>query len=164
MSKINSDKTVDEVVSLQNQINGLKMLLDNKKKLIEKYFDYTGEKNISNNECTVYVNEKVKIDYDINELKNKLDENTFNEIIDKKYIIKDWNELKKILKKYKISSSELKKVIKIEKEINEKSIKELYNSGKINIKDIEGCYDAKVSKSISIRMKNIEKEIPVSNK
>lgn len=164
MSKINVENTMKEIVSLQNQINGLQMLLSNKKKIISKYFDYTGEKNVSNDECTVFVQERVNIKYFLDRLKDKLDSKTFDFIVDKNYVISDWSEFKKLMKKYEITTEEIRKVIKIDKKINEDSIKKLYESGEISIKDLEGCYEAKVSKSIVLRMKNVDKEIPVSNK
>lgn len=40
--KVNIDKTMDDIVSISNQISGLKMLLDNKKHILSKYFENPG--------------------------------------------------------------------------------------------------------------------------
>ena len=70
--KISIDKTLQDIVYINNQISGLKMLLDSKKKIMEKFFEKTGEKRVSNDECTVFVQERPTIDYDIGAIIKKL--------------------------------------------------------------------------------------------
>lgn len=161
MKKVNINKILDEIVSLQNQVDGLEMLISAKKSIVAAFFDSTGEKSISNNECTVYLQEKVKVDYDIKKLKSKLDSKIYNEIVDNEYKIEDFDKFKKIIKEYKIPVSEVKSLISTKNTINDKAIKELYKSGDLNLQQIDGCYTAKVTKSIAVRMKHTGKSLPV---
>ena len=72
MAKISLDKTMQDIVSLNNQIAGLKMLLQHKKDQMAKYFTVTGQKSIANEECTVYVQERTKIEYDVDAILKSL--------------------------------------------------------------------------------------------
>ena len=72
MAKISVDKIMDDIVHVQNQIDGLTMLLNQRKATMAQYFDKSGERSCSNDECTVYVQERTNINYDIQALKASL--------------------------------------------------------------------------------------------
>lgn len=159
--KISIDELMNDCVSIQNQINGLQLLLSNKKSILSKYFDKSGKKQVSNDECTVFVSEKAKVNYDIDKLKERLDSDTFNKIVDKKYTIVDFVQFKKLMKAHGISPDELRSCMQISKEVDEKELSKLYDSNEISIKDLDGCYEAKVTKSIVLRLKNADREFKV---
>lgn len=155
---------MEEIVSLQNQINGLQMLLGNKKALMAKYFEKSGKSQVSNSECTVFVQTRTKINYNMMALQEELEEDLLKEFVDKEYRVNDWGKFTKVMKKYNVSPSEIKPIIDVSKTVNEKKLNKLYEIGKIDIMDLQGCYDAKVSKSVVLKMKNVDREIPIAEK
>ena len=74
MAKISIDKTMEEIVSIQNQINGLQMLLQSKKKIMSKFFEKTGKRRVDSEDCIVFVKENTKIEYDVDAILEKVDE------------------------------------------------------------------------------------------
>ena len=98
--KISIDKTLQDIVYINNQISGLKMLLDSKKKIMAKFFEKTGEKKVSNDECTVFVQERPTIDYDIGAIIKKLGKKKAYEFIDREYKVRDWKQFSKWLKSH----------------------------------------------------------------
>lgn len=158
--KVDIDKLMDDVVSINNQLNGLKLLLDNKKALLAKYFESTGEKQLSNEECTVYVREKANITYDIDKVQNKVGDKA-KMFIDKEYTVPDWDGFVKLCKLHNISPAQLRPYISVKKSVDEKKLAKLYERGIVAISDLEGCYDATITKSVALRMKNVEREFPL---
>lgn len=164
MKKVNIGDTMEEIVSLQNQINGLQMLLANKKSLMARYFEKTGKSQVSNSECTVFVQTRTKINYNMMALQEELEEDLLKEFVDKEYKINNWDKFTEIMKKHQVISSEIKPYIDVSRTVNEKKLNKLYEIGKIDIMDLQGCYDAKVSKSVVLKMKNVDREIPIAEK
>lgn len=164
MKKVNIGDTMEEIVSLQNQINGLQMLLANKKSLMARYFEKTGKSQVSNSECTVFVQTRTKINYNMMALQEELEEDLLKEFVDKEYKINNWDKFTEIMKKHQVTSSEIKPYIDVSRTVNEKKLNKLYEIGKIDIMDLQGCYDAKVSKSVVLKMKNVDREIPIAEK
>lgn len=162
MSKVNIDKVMDECVSIQNQINGLNLLLVNKKQTLAKYFETTGKRQISNDDCVVSVQERTTVDYDIEALSEKLPDEILSKIIEKRYEIIDWDKFVKFLKSYGIKSSAIRPHISVTKSVNKENLSVLYERKKLSIKDIEGCYNAKVTKSVVLRLKNAKQEINIT--
>lgn len=159
--KISVERTMDEIVSLTNQINGLKTLLANRKALIAKYFEKTGETNLSSDECTIYVQERTNIDYDIDAIITRLPKEKSERFVERTYKIKDWNRFVLLCKQYGLPASKVKQYINIEKQINETNLKNMYDKGLISLDELKGCYQATINKSIALRMKNINKEIQI---
>lgn len=155
---------MQDMVSLKNQIDGLELLLKNKKKVLAKYFDVSDKRSLSNEECTVYVQEKTSISYDILALERELPKEILSKILNKTYIIDNPEGMSNYLLNKGVNFKELKAYIKVDKSVNEKGMEALYDSGELSIEDLEGCYDAKVNKSIVLKMKNIDKEQVVSSK
>ncbi len=162
MPKVDIDHVMDECVSIQNQINGLNLLLVNKKQTLAKYFEVTGKRQISNDDCVVSVQERTTVDYDIDALSEKLPDEILSKIIEKRYEIVDWDKFVKFLKSYGIKSSAIRPHISVTKSINKENLSSLYERKKLSIKDIEGCYTAKITKSVVLRLKNAKQEINIT--
>lgn len=160
--KININKIMDEIVSLQNQITGLQMLLDQKKSVMAKYFDKTGNRSVSNDDCTISVQERTTVDYDIEALSEKLPRNILPLVVEKHFEINDWDAFSKFLKRKGISGQEVRPYISITKNVNKDSLSKLYDQKKLSIKDIQGCYTAKVTKSVVLRLKDAKREINIT--
>lgn len=161
MSKINMSQLMDEVVHINNQIQGLQLLLQNKKSIIAKYFQKTGNKNINGDEATAFQQERTKVEYDVPMILATLPKDLTSQFIDKSYSIYDWKAFVQFCKSKGINPKELKQFISVSSSVNQQKLNNLYERGKITLKDLEGCYEATVTKSVVIRFKNIEKEIPV---
>lgn len=162
MPKVDIDHVMDECVAIQNQINGLNLLLVNKKQTLAKYFETTGKRQISNDDCVVSVQERTTVDYDIDALSEKLSDEILSKIIEKRYEIVDWDKFVKFLKSYGIKSSAIRPHISVTKSINKENLSALYERKKLSIKDIEGCYTAKITKSVVLRLKNAKQEINIT--
>ena len=162
MPKVDIDHVMDECVSIQNQINGLNLLLVNKKQTLAKYFESTGKRQISNDDCVISVQERTTVDYDIDALSEKLPDEILSKIIEKRYEIVDWDKFVKFLKSYGIKSSAIRPHISVTKTINKENLSALYERKKLSIKDIEGCYTAKITKSVVLRLKNAKQEINIT--
>lgn len=162
MPKVDIDQVMDECVSIQNQINGLNLLLVNKKQTLAKYFEATGKRQISNDDCVISVQERTTVDYDIDALSEKLPDEILSKIIEKRYEIVDWDKFVKFLKTHGISGSQVRPHISVTKAINKENLSALYERKKLSIKDIEGCYTAKITKSVVLRLKNAKQEINIT--
>ena len=162
MPKVDIDHVMDECVSIQNQINGLNLLLVNKKQTLAKYFESTGKRQISNDDCVISVQERTTVDYDIDALSEKLPDEILSKIIEKRYEIVDWDKFVKFLKTHGISASQVRPHISVTKSINKENLSALYERKKLSIKDIEGCYTAKITKSVVLRLKNAKQEINIT--
>ena len=159
--KVSLDKTMDDIVSIQNQINGLQLLLNQKKGVMAKYFDHTGNKSVSNSDCTVYVSERTNIDYDIAALKETLPKELFNAFVETEYTIADWKAFSALMKAKGVKASELTPFISVFRKVNQEKLSKLYEHGKLSLTDLNGCYEATVKKSIILKLKNTEREIPI---
>ena len=155
--KVNINKTMDEIVSLQNQITGLQMLLDQKKSVMAKYFDKTGNRSVSNDDCTVFVQERTTINYDVEKIRSRLSKDKSERYIDSE----NWPAFVKLMKKYKVPSLELFQSMKTRRVVDQKKLSRMYENGEINLKELDGCFDAKVKKSVVLKMKDVNKEIPI---
>lgn len=162
--KVAVDEVMDDIVSLTNQIAGLQMLLDSRKQLMAKYFEKSGNTSISSDECTVYVAERTKIDYDIEAILHTLPKSKTDLFISRTYTVKDWDRFVDLCKRYGIPASIIKPYISVEKQIEQDKLKQLYEKGIITIGNLKGCYNATVSRSINLRMKNVQREIPLKEK
>ena len=159
--KISINDTMNDIVCLKNQIAGLNMLLEQKKSIMAKYFDKTGNRTISNDDCTVYVAERTNIEYDINKLKKKLQPHILNKFIVTQREITDWKEFCRVMRKYNVGNIELKDTIKKKEVVDQKELTKLYERGEITLDDIKGCYTASVKKSIVLKMNDINNELTI---
>ena len=164
MAKVNVSQTIDEIVSINNQITGLKLLLDHKKALMAKFFEKYNKKQIQNEDATVYVQERTNIEYNIEELENRLDKKLLSQILEKSYTVVDWPAFTQLCKNHGISPKVLRNYISVVKKVDQNKLSKLYEKGEVELTDLEGCYTATTKKSIALRMKNVEQEIPISKK
>lgn len=164
MAKVSVDQVMDDIVHIQNQINGLQLLLSEKKSTMAKYFDKTGERSASSDECTVFVQERTSIEYDIDALREVLPKEQFSSFVESTYTVYDWKALCRFLKDHGISPKELRPYISITRKVNQEKLSELYKRGVVKLTQLKGCYTASVKKSIVLKMKNIEREIPIQEK
>lgn len=162
MKKVNIDKTMDDIVNISNQISGLKMLLNNKKGLLAKYFEKSGERSLSNEDCTVFVQERTSIKYDVEKIIKKLGKQKSSTFIEKQYLVQDWDKFVYLMKQHGITPDVLRAYIRVDKKVDEKNLSKLYERGVVSLTDLEGCYDATISKSVALRMKNVDREIPIA--
>ena len=162
MSKINLDKIMDDCVSIQNQLDGLSLLLMQKKQTLAKYFEQSGKRQLSNDDCTISVQERTTVDYDIEALSEKLPKNILPLVVEKHFEINDWDAFSKFLKRKGISGQEVRPYIGITKNVNKDNLSKLYDQKKLSIKDIQGCYTAKVTKSVVLRLKDAKREINIT--
>lgn len=160
---IDVSKLMDEVVSINNQLTGLKMLLDNKKKVLAKYFEKSGTNQLQNDEATVFVQERTQIEYDMEALQDIIDADLLSQFVDKKYTIPSWSTFVSFCKAHDIKPKQLKPYISVEKQVNQAKLSKLYELGKISVEDLEGCYSATSKKSIVLRMKNTPSDIPITH-
>ena len=161
MAKVSVDQVMDDIVHVQNQINGLTMLLNQKKATMAKYFDKSGERSASNDECTVYVQERTNIDYDIDALKQTLPRDQYDSFVVTEHSIDDWKGFCRLLKKHGLTSQEVRPFISITRKVDQQKLNQMYEHGAITIQDLHGCYTATVKKSIVLKLKNTEREIPI---
>ena len=161
MAKVSVDQVMDDIVHVQNQINGLTMLLNQKKATMAKYFDKSGERSASNDDCTVYVQERTSIDYDIDALKQTLPRDQYDSFVVTEHSIDDWKGFCRLLKKHGLTAQEVRPFISITRKVDQQKLNQMYEHGAITIQDLHGCYTATVKKSIVLKLKNTEREIPI---
>lgn len=161
--KVSIDKTMQDIVYIRNQIDGLTMLLNNKKSIMAKYFEKSGNRSIENDDCTVYVAERAKISYDVDKIQKSLPKDVYSQFIVNTRTISDWSNFGKLMKSKGITMDQLRPYISVKKEVNQKALDKLYERGKVDIRDLDGCYEAVVNKSIVLKMKDIERSIPISD-
>lgn len=161
MAKIDMNKLMDDVVHINNQIQGLQMLLQNKKSIIAKYFKKSGNRRIDGEEVIAYQQERVKIEYDVDRILKNLPKELTSQFVDKSYSILDWKSFTRFCKEKNITPNELRRYILISSSVNQDKLNALYDRGKIDLSDLEGCYEATTTKSIALKFKNVEKEIPI---
>lgn len=152
---VNVKQVVEEIGNLKIRITELEHILSEKKKVMAHYFEKSGKNTFSSGGTTVYVQTKTTIDYDIPALKKKLDRDLYEQIVDRKYVISDINGFKKFIDAPDIpfTFSDLKPFISVEKSVNKDQLSKLYEIGEISLNDLDGCYNAKVTKTVAQRIK-----------
>lgn len=100
---------------------------------------------------TAKVSERVSsLVYDTDKLKEQLDKETFNEIVDKTYTINDIEALISLLKNAGVSPQDFKKLITVTEVANKARIQQLFAVGELSFEQLQGCYSATISKSVNI--------------
>ena len=145
MPKISIDKTMQDIVHINNQLAGLQMLLDQKKATMAKYFDKTGERSVANDECSVYVQERTHIDYDVDAILELLDQDITDQFVDRTRSVKDWSAFVAMCKRHGITPKELRPYISVSRSVNQEKLSKLYEKGVVSLSDLKGCYTQKVS-------------------
>lgn len=161
MAKINLDQLMQDIVHVSNQMSGLKMLLDQKKAIMAKYFQKSGERSIANDEATVYVQERTDISYNIEAILKRLPKELTSQFIEKSCSIPDWDAFVRFMKQKGVSAQELRPFVSISKQVDQQALSSLYEKGIVSISDLEGCYEATTRSSVCLKMKNVDREIPI---
>lgn len=144
------------------QIQSLKKEIETNKAMIQDFFDkkkmdrieVEPDKSLGNanniSMITAQKRETIKLEYNSAKLKEKLDKELFNEIITKTYSINNIEGLIELMKDAGISPKEFKKYLVINEVVDKDRIKQLYEVGDITQEMLNGCYTAKLIKSITI--------------
>lgn len=144
-----------ETLEKETEIGNLLLQVDSNKEKIQKYFD---EKGIKKEEIDVTSNlrvickktERATIKYDVEKLKQKLDDEMFIEVTNRSYTISDINAMIKLVKDAGIKAKDFKKLIIPKVTVDGQAVKRLYDAGEIDMKTLNGTFTATISKSIKI--------------
>lgn len=158
VKKVSIDKLMQDVFYLNNQIKGLQFLMEQKKQIFKKYFQMSGHKSVSNDDVSIYTQERTKIDYDIKKLKREKPE-IAKKILVKKIEVTDANVLLALLKEYGVDKQGMKSCLKLYTDVDEAKLTKLYENGTITVDDLKGYYKATSKLSIGIRVKNADGEL-----
>lgn len=158
--KVKIEQVMDEVVSLNNQIRGLEMLLSQKKAVVGKYFEATGNRQLQNDEATVFLSERTSIKYDVQKVVKKLGKKAYA-FVDRTYTILDWDGFTRLCSAHGISPKELKQFVFVDKVVNQDKLSKLYEKGEVSLDELSGCYDATVNRSVVLKMKNVNRELTI---
>lgn len=153
---------ISKAFTLKKQIDALTEEYNKVRSTVYDYLDQSKLTTLEADECSELgtktgtlkaskVDRVTSITYDIPKLKQKLDPELFNEIIDKSYSITDMPALIQMLKKSGVKPKEFKKFISVSEKVNNGKIQQAYSIGDISLNDIAGAYEVKLSKSLQIR-------------
>lgn len=137
-----------------------------KKMYEEKIIKFLGKKNEksydfiqSNHKLKATFVENKKVDFNVDMIEQIIDKDLFNEIVDKTYVVSDYNGLVKYLKSIGANPKVFKEFIQCEKQINKEKLNQLSELGDISLDDLEGCYTVSVTSSY-IKLTDTELEEP----
>ena len=85
--------------------------------------------------------------WDADKLEKQLGKERSRSIVEKKYIIEDFDGLVKYLKECGVNPKKFKEYLTIEKTVNQQALKQADDLGEITGKDISGCYRAQAKSS-----------------
>ena len=68
-------------------------------------------------------------------------------VINKTYLINDFNGLVTYLKECGVDPKVFKTFITVQKEVKKKSLEQMYELGEVTLEDIKGCYDVETINS-----------------
>lgn len=156
-----------KTLELEEQAGRLLLEIDENKKKIQKFFDEKGTKEIripvsetetSNTEVVCKKTERVTIKYDVEKLKEKLDNEIFMEITKRSYFITDINAMVKLMKDNDVKARDFKALIDANVSVDRAALKQLYDAQEITMADLKGTYTATINKSIKISEETGEKD------
>lgn len=162
MSKISVDQLIRDIIYITNQQTGLKMLLDQKKSVMAKYFQKSGKRSVGNDEATVYVQDRTSIEYDVDAICSRLPKSLTDKFIKKTYTIDDWASFVAFLKRHGITGQEVRPFITVSKKVDQAVLSSMYEKGEVSLTDLEGCYEATNHSSVCLRLKNADQQIPIA--
>ena len=148
-----------ETLELEEQAGKLLLQIDENKKKIQNFFDENGVKQMevpvskTSKKTTKVVCRKLEratIKYDVDKLKERLDDEVFIEVTKRSYLIKDIDAMIKLMKESGVRAKDFKALIEAKVTPDTQAIKRLYDAGEITMKQLKGTYKATISKSIKI--------------
>ena len=164
MGKVNIQSVIEDIVHVTNQIAGLNMILNDRKNIMARYFEKTGNRQRENDDCLVYVQERTNIEYDTEMLKEVLPKEVYKDVVDMSATISDWRQFVKLLNRMNLSKDQMRDIrslVSVEKKVNQQKLSKYYETGEVSINSLKGCYNASVKKSVAVRMKNTQTELPI---
>jgi hypothetical protein len=155
----NVKQIIRDIRSLDEQITGLQSVLTTSKEKVHEYFDKHGIKELEvepdahSDEPALIAKkvERITIDYYADKLKESLSKEVYNEVVNKTHTITNIDGLITLLKKAGIKPNEFKQYINTSVSVNKEALKQLYAVGDIKKEELQGCYSAKIVKSIQIK-------------
>ena len=156
-----------ETLELEEQTGKLLLKIDENKKKIQQYFDENGIKQMevpvseTSKSKTVVVckkTERATVKYDVDKLKEKLDDEMFIEVTNRSYQIKDIDAMIKLMRDAGVRARDFKALIEAKITPDTQAIKRLYDAGEITMKQLKGTFKATISKSIKISEETGEKD------
>lgn len=85
-----------------------------------------------------------KIVWFLDKLKQKLNKETYKDIVSKTYTINDIDGLVSYLKQCGVDPKKFKTFIDVTESVDETKLDNYYNTGALSMKAIEGCYEVKL--------------------
>ena len=166
-SKNKTHNLILETLELEEQTGKLLLQIDENKKKIQQYFDENGIKQMevpvseTSKSKTVVVckkTERATVKYDVDKLKEKLDDEMFIEVTNRSYQIKDIDAMIKLMRDAGVRARDFKALIEPKTTPDTQAIKRLYDAGEITMKQLKGTFKATISKSIKISEETGEKD------
>lgn len=166
-SKNKTHNLILETLELEEQAGKLLLQIDENKKKIQQYFDENGIKQMevpvseTSKSKTVVVckkTERATVKYDVDKLKEKLDDEMFIEVTNRSYQIKDIDAMIKLMRDAGVRARDFKALIEAKITPDTQAIKRLYDAGEITMKQLKGTFKATISKSIKISEETGEKD------
>ena len=166
-SKNKTHNLILETLELEEQTGKLLLQIDENKKKIQQYFDENGIKQMevsvseTSKSKTVVVckkTERATVKYDVDKLKEKLDDEMFIEVTNRSYQIKDIDAMIKLMRDAGVRARDFKALIEAKITPDTQAIKRLYDAGEITMKQLKGTFKATISKSIKISEETGEKD------
>ena len=166
-SKNKTHNLILETLELEEQTGKLLLQIDENKKKIQQYFDENGIKQMevpvseTSKSKTVVVckkTERATVKYDVDKLKEKLDDEMFIEATNRSYQIKDIDAMIKLMRDAGVRARDFKALIEAKITPDTQAIKRLYDAGEITMKQLKGTFKATISKSIKISEETGEKD------
>lgn len=86
-----------------------------------------------------------KIVWSLDNLRKKVSKSLFKTFVNKTYTINNPKAFMDYMKQLGADPKKVKSFIQIDEELNESALNELYETGKLTLDDVEGCYTIKVN-------------------
>lgn len=86
-----------------------------------------------------------KIIWSLDNLRKKVPKSLFKTFVNKTYTINNPKAFMAYMKQLGADPKKVKSFIQIDEELNESALNELYETGKLTLDDVEGCYTIKVN-------------------
>ena len=137
------------------------------RKCKEDFYDFMDENmkgkvedfSTSQQEISVTKIQTSSILFDIDKIKKKVGRKLTSKFLDKKYEIADYDGLVKYLKEFDVDPKVFKSFISVEEKVNEEKLNNLSELGKIEMEQLEGCYEVKTRKPFyTVRSKAREED------
>lgn len=152
--KVNIAKVMDELTALTRQQAMIDTLIVEKRQIMAKYFDKTGQREYKNSEGQIFTQERTDTKFDINGLLKNLPKDLTNQFITRRYIIEgeDWEEFVSYMKENGIKGSDIKEFFRVEKEVDKDALSDMYDHKKITLQQIKPYMDINFKKTLVLKL------------